>query len=136
MAHAFASFEADLMADMPTIGEDPAGKGYPCFFRPMTPLECKETFERLAQRAIDAEVHLTASGSVGSDVLRPGDIDASRQIAAALKLFDRAFAAKARSSWRTPGTATHLREHDKAVEYRERAEAILAGVQRHLERQA
>lgn len=31
---------------MPTIWEDPAGKGYPCFERPMTPAECRDTIER------------------------------------------------------------------------------------------
>lgn len=32
-------------AEMPTIWEDPAGKGYPCFERPMTPSEAKDTID-------------------------------------------------------------------------------------------
>ena len=35
---------------MPTIWEDPAGKGYPCFERPMTPNEARETIERWGMR--------------------------------------------------------------------------------------
>jgi hypothetical protein len=36
--------------DMPTIWEDPAGKGYPCFERSMTPKEARETIERFGAR--------------------------------------------------------------------------------------
>jgi hypothetical protein len=40
---------------MPTIWEDPAGKGYPCFERRMTAAECKETIERFADRLAASE---------------------------------------------------------------------------------
>lgn len=41
--------------EMPTIWEDPAGKGYPCFERPMTPNEARETIDRLGQRVVELE---------------------------------------------------------------------------------
>lgn len=40
-AHRLQSVAA-ATAGMPTIWEDPAGKGYPCFERPMTPAEVRE----------------------------------------------------------------------------------------------
>lgn len=43
------------LADMPTIWEDPAGKGYPCFERPMTPAEARETVERYVRRIVELE---------------------------------------------------------------------------------
>jgi len=42
-------------SEMPTIWEDPAGKGYPCFERPMTPRECKETIDGLMARIGELE---------------------------------------------------------------------------------
>lgn len=53
-----ASFEAEVRKDalsgMPTILEDPAGKGYPCFERPMTPTEAKECIDRLSSDLLNA----------------------------------------------------------------------------------
>lgn len=40
---------ASYKAAMPTVWEDPAGKGYFCYERPMTPAEAKEAVERLAE---------------------------------------------------------------------------------------
>jgi hypothetical protein len=53
LVQAFARFEASLSTDMPVIWEDPAGKGYPCFSRPMTPTEARETLDRRAAQIID-----------------------------------------------------------------------------------
>jgi hypothetical protein len=49
---------AAATAGMPTIWEDPAGKGYPCFERPMTPAEAKAALDQDAQTIIakDAEI--------------------------------------------------------------------------------
>lgn len=47
--------EAHIAAEqaaMPTIWEDPAGKGYPCFGCPMTPAEAKAAIDRYAQEVI------------------------------------------------------------------------------------
>lgn len=46
---------AALESRPPTIWEDPAGKGYPCFERPMTPQEARETIERLSARVVELE---------------------------------------------------------------------------------
>lgn len=39
-----------LLADMPTVWEDPAGKGYLCQERPMTPAEARAEIEALRAR--------------------------------------------------------------------------------------
>lgn len=41
-----------ILADMPTIWEDPAGKGYPCQERPMTSAEVRDEITRLRARDI------------------------------------------------------------------------------------
>lgn len=43
-----------ILAEMPTVMEDPAGKGYPCQERPMTPAEARDVIEAL--RAREAEL--------------------------------------------------------------------------------
>lgn len=40
---------------LPTVGEDPAGKGYPCFFRPMTAQEINDLIASQTARAHAAE---------------------------------------------------------------------------------
>lgn len=46
---------AAATAGMPTIWEDPAGKGYPCFERPMTPAEAKDAIDRDGQMIVRLE---------------------------------------------------------------------------------
>lgn len=46
-------------SEMPTIWEDPAGKGYPCFERPMTAKEAREEVETLRARVVELEASRT-----------------------------------------------------------------------------
>jgi hypothetical protein len=46
---------AEQQRDMPTIWVDPAGKGYPCFERRMTPKECREAIEMYEKRILELE---------------------------------------------------------------------------------
>lgn len=55
LSQAFARHRLAALAGMPTIYEDPAGKGYPCFERPMTPAECKAQMEEYGSALADAE---------------------------------------------------------------------------------
>ncbi len=52
---ALAPAGAGEASEMPTIWEDPACKGYPCFERPMTPAECKQMIDRLSDRVTELE---------------------------------------------------------------------------------
>ncbi|WP_303763854.1 hypothetical protein [Sphingobium yanoikuyae] len=51
---------AAATAGMPTIWEDPAGKGYPCFERPMTPAEARATIDRYGREIARMREALTA----------------------------------------------------------------------------
>jgi hypothetical protein len=61
------------LAALPIIWEDPAGKGYPCFSRPMTAAECADLLARYSARVIELEAALLeirnlAAGASGSPV--------------------------------------------------------------------
>jgi hypothetical protein len=47
-------------ADMPTIWEDPAGKGYPCFEWPLTLKEANAMIERFGTRIVELESAIDA----------------------------------------------------------------------------
>lgn len=51
---------AAATAGMPTIWEDPAGKGYPCFERPMTPAEARATIDLYEREIARMQEALTA----------------------------------------------------------------------------
>ncbi|WP_010337765.1 hypothetical protein [Sphingobium yanoikuyae] len=51
---------AAATAGMPTIWEDPAGKGYPCFERPMTPAEARDTIDHYGREIARLQEALTA----------------------------------------------------------------------------
>lgn len=55
---------------MPTLWEDPAGKGYPCFERPMTPNEARETIDRLSAQIVAYENAATPTPPTLSEDLR------------------------------------------------------------------
>jgi hypothetical protein len=54
-AAALSPSEVQPASEMPTIWEDPAGKGYPCQERPMTPKEASETIDRLSAQVVEME---------------------------------------------------------------------------------
>lgn len=64
--------------EMPTIWEDPAGKGYPCFERPMTAKEARETIDRYAARIAKLEAAQPDDKLVEAlAVFCEGDVDVS-----------------------------------------------------------
>ncbi|WBO23909.1 hypothetical protein [Sphingomonas abietis] len=64
-----------LLADMPTIWEDPAGKGYPCFERPMTPAECRAAIEAARAASDDWRPIETAPSDECVTIARKGQFD-------------------------------------------------------------
>lgn len=56
-----AAVEAErkhIESEMPTTWYDPAGKGYPCFERPMTASECRQLMDFLSDKIFELEQKL------------------------------------------------------------------------------